>query len=188
MSLSICKHLSDLHVPDFKIIRSPHNSLCCVGKAWRRLWGLSSPWKVFDHVSFLRKTIRREHSGLRLIFGSSEFCISIFAAKPVRFILMHRSQGICTARQMLHFSFFSFKKELSVKTFERRHGLLTKTEAHGSTVKHRLGHVPQSSWTQQAECSYSLSSISPFPLLPSMGSHQPLYFYYFVYFSQIYLR
>lgn len=188
MSLSICKHLSDLHVPDFKIIRSPHNSLCCVGKAWRRLWGLSAHGKFLIMYPFWGKPFAGEHSGLRLIFGSSEFCISIFAAKPVRFILMHRSQGICTARQMLHFSFFSFKKELSVKAFERRHGLLTKTEAHGSTVKHRLGHVPQSSWTQQAECSYSLSSISPFPLLPSMGSHQPLYFYYFVYFSQIYLR
>lgn len=188
MSLSICKHLSDLHVPDFKIIRSPHNSLCCVGKAWRRLWGLSAHGKFLIMYPFWGKPFAGEHSGLRLIFGSSEFCISIFAAKPVRFILMHRNQGICTARHTLHFSFFSFKKELSVKTFERRHGLLTKTEAHGSTVKHRLGHVPQSSCTQQAECSYSLSSISPFPLLPSMGSHQPLYFYCFVYFSQIYLR
>lgn len=49
--------------PDFKMIPIPHNSLCYVGKACEMALNHLCLWKVFDHVSFLRKAVHWEVLG-----------------------------------------------------------------------------------------------------------------------------
>lgn len=125
MSLPICKHLSDLHVPDFKIIHSPNNSLCCVGKAGET--ALGSFWSSLDSEKgrSLGSTLVS-----RLHLESSEFCMSISAAKPARFVPMPGNQCICTTGQMLFVLLFLFllKKKKGSKTSDKSYSLLTKTE------------------------------------------------------------
>lgn len=134
MSLPIYKHLSDLHVPDFKIIHSPNNSLCCVGKAGET--ALGSFWSSLDSEKgrSLGSTLVS-----RLHFESSEFCMSISAAKPARFnlgceasqvrpdawesVYLHNwANVVCTPLS------FPLKKKKGSKTSDKSYSLLTKIE------------------------------------------------------------